>query len=138
MVVLFGAIALQLFLSVGRPDDPYHRFGFRPFPAADTWSAEIVRVDRAGERRPVDDGSWEYDWDTLVGAPPVVRPFRERFASRGAAATVDLLQRALDWAAANTPADTDTAYLEATVDVFHNQRRRETIVLRSAEREAAL
>jgi hypothetical protein len=134
LAVLVGGVALQLTLSLVQLGDPHARFGFRPFPAADTWWAEIDRVDAAGSRRSVDDGTWEYDWDALVGAPGLLGPGRERFANRGGDATVDLLRLALDWVAANTPDDTTTLYLEAAVHVRANGSEVTTTVLRSEPR----
>ncbi|MCB0996614.1 MAG: hypothetical protein KDB21_16080 [Acidimicrobiales bacterium] len=129
--------ALQLYLIVGRTGDPHHRFGFQPFGRADVYSAEIVRVTADGERLPVDDGTWEYRWSALVAEPHLTHPFRPRWASDGADATLDLLDDALDWVAANTPDDTRTHYLEAVVTVIPNGRDPETVVLRSAQRDLA-
>jgi len=57
-----------------------------------------------------------------------------RHAAAGAPASVDFLDRALDWAIAHIPDDPSTVALEATVTVVHNGRAPEVVHLRSAER----
>ena len=47
---------------------------------------------------------------------------------------LEFLAEALDWVAANTPADTETSYLEAEVTTWFNMRAPTTTVLRSVER----
>jgi hypothetical protein len=115
-------------------DDPHKLFGFRPFNESDTWSADVVRVMGDGSRRPVDDGSWVYDWNTLVGEGRVQHLQRERHADSGADASVDFLDRALGWVLEHIPDDMDTVALEATVTFIHNTHAPEVVVLRRDRR----
>jgi hypothetical protein len=131
-LVFVGALLVHGVLLVRAETDPHKLFGFRPFNESDSWRAEVVRVHADGSRIPVDDGTWAYDWDELAGTPKLRNLGRLRHASAGAPASVDFLDRALDWAVGNIPDDPDTVALEATVTVFHNSRGPETIVLRSS------
>lgn len=109
--------------------DPHKLFGFRPFNESDTWQADIVRILGDGTRLPVDDGTWVYDWDELVGTSKLQRPSRTRHAAAGADATVDFLDKALAWAVGHVPDDPDTVALEAVVSITRNTRGPEIIVL---------
>jgi len=113
-------VLLHAALIVHSGSDPHKRFGFRPFSESDTWSAEIVRVTTDGDRLAIDDGTWPYDWNEIVDVVELSNPGRTRHASGGASTTLDLLGRALDWLADNTPDDPDTRRYEATVTVVHN------------------
>ena len=62
-------------------------------------------------------------------------PSGQRHAYMGAGATIDYLDNALDWVANNTPADTETRYLEATVTYYENTADPQVTVLRSVERD---
>ena len=53
----------------------------------------------------------------------------------GVDAVVDYLDHALDWMADNTPNDTETLYLEATVTYYRNARGPYVTVIRSHDRE---
>jgi hypothetical protein len=134
--VLVGALVVHAALLVRGGTDPHKLFGFRPFNESDVWQADIVRVHADGSRWPVDDGTWAYDWDDLVGTAKLRGLERTRHASAGAPASVDFLERALDWAVDEIPDDEDTVALEATVTVSRNGRDPEVTVLR-ATREAA-
>lgn len=116
-VAFVGLVALHLTFVLRGGSDPHARFAFRPFQHSDTWSAEIVRVTVDGRRLPLDDGTWGYDWRELTRVPQLQNHAAPRHASDGAAATLDLLDRSLDWVADHTPDDTETRYLEATVTV---------------------
>jgi hypothetical protein len=129
--VLVGAASVQIALIVRGGGDPHKLFAFRPFNESDTWQVDIVRVLADGSRHSVDDGTWVYDWDELVGTSKLRRVDRLRHASAGARASVDFLERALDWALDHIPDDVDTVALEATVVVFHNTRGPEVVLLRS-------
>lgn len=129
--VFVAALLLHGLLLVRGETDPHKLFGFRPFNESDAWQAEIVRVQPDGSRVPVDDGSWAYDWNELVGTPKLQNLHRLRHASAGARASVDFLDRALAWAVERIVDDSDTVALEATVTVFHNTQGPETIILRS-------
>ena len=65
------------------------------------------------------------------------RPERLRHAYSGLDASLDFLDEALDWVADNTPADTETLYLEAEVTGLRNTRGPEHRTLRSDDREEA-
>lgn len=133
MTVFVGALAGHGGLLVRGGSDPHKLFGFRPFNESDTWKADIVRVTRNGERIPIDDGTWAYDWDELVGTSKLRGPGRLRHADAGADATIDFLVRALDWVMEQLPDDAETVALEATVTVFRNTRGPDVIVLRSGD-----
>jgi hypothetical protein len=129
-----GALALHLALLVHVGNEPHKLFGFRPFNESDSWQAEIVRIDADGIRRPIDDGTWPYDWDDVVANNKLRRPATYRHANAGASATLDFLQRALDWVVDRTPDDPDTIALEVRVTVYRNGRGPEEHVLTSRER----
>lgn len=133
-MVLVLALVLNVALLVRGEFDPHKLFGFRPFNESDTWQAEIVRVHTDGSRHPIDDGTWEYDWDELIGVARLSGVTRLRHAVSGGPANVDFLDRALDWAVDHIPNDHDTIALEARVTVFRNTRGPEVTFLRS-ERE---
>jgi hypothetical protein len=132
-VALVAALVLHGGLLVRGGSDPHKLFGFRPFNESDAWRADIVRVTAAGERRPIDDGTWDHDWDELVATNKLLSPGRARHASAGADATIDFLERALDWVVV-TVDDADTVALEATVIVHRNTRGPEVVELRSRSR----
>jgi hypothetical protein len=88
LLVLHGALVIRAL------DDPHKLFGFRPFNESDAWTAEIVRITVDGARRPIDDGTWAYEWDELVGTPKLTRP--ERFRHVWYEATVTVVRNAGD------------------------------------------
>jgi len=133
-----AVLAAQGGLLVRGYADPHHFFAFQPFNDSDTWRADLYRVTAAGERRPLDDGTWfGYSWDELVAVPQLVAPGGLRHANTSAESTIDFLDEALDWVAAHTPRDAETRYLVAEVTYFHNTRGPFSVTLRSADREAA-
>jgi hypothetical protein len=137
--VFFVAVVLtQAGLIVRGYHDPHKLFGYQPFNESDVWRADLWRVTTDGDRVPIVGGRWStYDWDELVDVPGLSGPERLRHANAGAPATIDFLDRALDWVADHTPEDTETLYLEAEVSWFHNTHGPYRTVLRSHEREAA-
>lgn len=138
MIVLVGSLTVHGILLVAAGNDVHKRFGFRPFNESDTWSADIVRVLADGSRRPIDDGTWVYDWDDLVHNRKLRAPAQVTHANAGADAILDLLQRALDWVLDNTPDDPDTVGFEAHVTVYRNGRGPEVVDISSTgERSAA-
>lgn len=131
---IVSALGVQVGFALNGYRDPHKFFAFQPFNESSTWRADIVRVTWDGERLPI-DGSWAgYDWDELVDMAALQHPSGMRHAYMGVGATVDFLDQALDWIAANTPNDDETRYLEATVTSFENTRGPTVTVLRSAER----
>jgi len=127
-------LATQVGFAINGYRDPHKFFAFQPFNESSTWRADIVRVTWTGERLPIDGGWAGYEWDELVDMAALRGPSRQRHAYMGVGATIDFLDDALDWVAANTPNNRETRYLEATVTSFENTRGPTHTVLRSAER----
>ena len=135
-VTLFvvAVLAVQVGFALNGYRDPHKFFAFQPFNESSTWEANIVRVTWDGERVPITEDWAGYEWDALVGMAALRQPERLRHAYMGVGATIDFLDRALDWVADHTPRDRETRYLEATVTSFENTRGPTTTVVRSAER----
>lgn len=134
-VAVAAVVVLQLaFVARGYWSD-HKEFAFQMFPEASQWRADIVRVTTDGQRVPIDE-PWPggYRWDGLVPVRGLAYPDLRRHADAGLDNQLAFLQEALDWVAANTPGDAETAYLEATVTAWHNADDPEVLVLRSAER----
>ncbi len=115
---------------------PHHVFAFRMFPEASAWEADIVRVTADGRRVPVEEPWAGYRWSDLVADGSLGTPRGRRHADNGIDSVLDDLQRALDWVAASTPADTETTYYEATVRFSRNGHQEQVVVLRSPLRSA--
>ena len=129
-------VGLQAAAAVGAYRGPHQVFGWHMFSGSSDWRAEVFRVTVDGTRHPVDD-PWPggYRWPELVFARGLGTPqFRQHAV--GLSSTLDHLQHALDWVAANTPADTETIRLEADVTYWDNGRDPETAVFLSMERSA--
>ena len=105
------------------------------FPESSTWSAEVVRVTPDGRRISVQSPWSGYEWSDLVQGRGLTRPWIEHHADSGLDRQLAFLGEALDWVAQNTSADTETAYLEATVTSSRNGRPAETTILRSTRRD---
>jgi hypothetical protein len=125
----------QLVMIARAYSAPIDTFGFQMFPESSQWQADIYRVLPDGTRIAVQD-PWPggYRWEDLVDARGLGSAAVLHHADAGIAPTVFLLDAALDWVAANTPADDETAYLEAVVTLIDNGRPPTTIVLRSEPR----
>ena len=137
-VVIAVVVVAQLVL-VGRAYWADHDvFGFQMFPESSEWQATIYRVDESGSRHDVRD-PWPggYRWPELVEGRGLGFPFSRSHADTGLASTIGFLDAALDWVARNTPADTETVYLEAVVTTWHNGRQPQQVVLTSVERSRA-
>ena len=106
------------------------------FPEASSWQAEIVRVTGDGDRVPIDEAWSGYTWNSLVRGRGLSSPWRRHHADAGVDNQLEFLGEALDWVAENTPADTETRYLEAEVTTWYNMRGPTTTVLRSVARES--
>ncbi|MEM6955851.1 MAG: hypothetical protein AAF411_08105 [Myxococcota bacterium] len=131
-VLIAGA---QVFFVVRAYSDPHSRFGYQPFSESSTWQATIVRVLPSGERVDIRQGWAGYSWEALMPNERGLRFVFERHnASGGIASTLDFFQRALDWAALNTPADQETVHLEAHVRYWQNTRGPTEVLLRSVPR----
>ena len=114
-------VVAQVLLLVRGVSADHKEFAFRMFPEASRWRAEVVRVTDDG-RIPVDDGWSGYEWADLVRGRGLSHPGVWHHADAGIDNQLAFLDAALDWVAANTPADTETRYLEATVTYRHNGR----------------
>ena len=122
-VVVLSVVAAQVFAATWAYDIPNKVFGWQMFNASSDWQAEIVRVTATGDRHDVRD-PWPggYRWEGLVLGRGLDRPFARAHASAGLDSTFDFLQKALGWVAINTPRDTETVRLEATVTYWDNGR----------------
>jgi len=131
-------VAAQLFLVVRAYWADHDVFGFQMFPESSEWQATIVRVDGDGDRHDVRD-PWPggYRWHELVRGRGLDSPFTRSHADTGLASTVGFFEAALEWVAANTPADTETHYLEAIVTTWRNGGEPTTTIVRTADRSAA-
>ncbi|MYB09741.1 MAG: hypothetical protein F4Y28_07155 [Acidimicrobiia bacterium] len=131
-----AVVVAQLALVANGYRDPHNYFAFQPFNESSTYAVELVRVLDDGERVPVPNGRWEgYHWNELIDWGPLRSPWHQRHAFSGVDAVVDFLDNALNWVAGNTPGDTETLYLEATVTYYRNARGPYVTVVRSHERE---
>jgi hypothetical protein len=133
-IVFIGLIALQLAMVARAYWAPHKEFGFQMFSESSQWQAEIVRVTDDGGRVPIDEPWAGYEWQELVRGRGLTAPWRRQHADAGVDNQLELLGEALDWVAANTPADASTRYLEAEVTVWPNLGEPVTVVLRSEER----
>ena len=133
-IVFVGLITLQLVMVVRAYEAPHKEFGFQMFPESSQWQAEIVRVTVDGERIPVDRPWAGYEWQDLVRGRGLTTPWRRHHADAGVDNQLEFLGEALDWVAANTPADDETRYLEAEVTVWPNLGDPVTLVMRSEDR----
>lgn len=133
-LVFVGLVTLQLTMVVRAYWAPHKEFGFQMFPESSEWQAEIVRVTAGGDRISVEDPWNGYEWGELVRGRGLTTPWRRHHADAGVDNQLELLAEALDWVAANTPADTETRYLEAHVTVWLNLGEPSTVVIRSADR----
>ena len=134
-VVVVGVLLAQAFFVARAYWAPHNEFGFQMFPEASEWQAEIVRVTADGARVPVDEPWSGYVWSELVTERGLARTDYRKHANNGLASQVAFLSDALAWVAANTPADRETRYYEATVTKWYNDDPPVTTVLRSPERE---
>jgi hypothetical protein len=128
-------VIIQLLVILRAYSAPIDTFGFQMFPESSQWQAEIYRVLRDGTRVDVRE-PWPggYRWEDLVDARGLGAPFGVHHADAGLAATVHLLDAALDWVVANTPDDLETVRLVAEVTLIHNGRSPTTVVLETDPR----
>ncbi len=132
-VVIAVVLCTQLVAIVAAYDNDHRQGGFQMFPEASRWNADIVRVQTDGTRIPLED-NWEYRWADLVQGRGLTYPQRWHHADSGLRAQLAFFEAALDWVADNTPEDTTTLYLEATVAYLDNGRGPQTAVFRSEDR----
>lgn len=130
-------VTLQLLLVVRAYEADHAVFGFQMFPESSDWQADIVRVTadgaRVDARLPWPGG---YRWGDLVRGRGLTDPFVRHHADTGLDSQLHFFEEALDWVAANTPLDTETQYLEATVTVWPNGGGPEVLVFSSDRRVA--
>jgi hypothetical protein len=133
--IVLAVVVLQLSLVVRAYSSDHDQFGFQMFPESSTWQAEIVRVAADGTRASIDE-PWPggYRWDALVTEGGLRHPAGRHHADAGIDSQLAFLAAALDWVAANTPDDTETEHLEATVTYWRNVDGPFHLVLRSDRR----
>jgi hypothetical protein len=136
-VVVVAVVVLQLGFVARAYWSDHKEFGFQMFPESSTWRADIVRVTADGRRVPIEQPWSGYRWEELVQDRGLRYPSIRHHADAGLANQVAFLEAALDWVADNTPRDTETRYLEATVTSWHNADPARVRVLRSGLREGA-
>jgi hypothetical protein len=136
-VVVGAVVAVQLGLIARGYWSDHKQFAFQMFPEASTWRAEVVRVTADGRRVPIQQPWSGYRWDQLVQDRGLRYPSIRHHADAGLDNQLAFLDAALDWVAENTPRDSKTRYLEATVTSWHNDDAPEVEVMRSSEREVA-
>jgi hypothetical protein len=136
-VVVVAVVAVQLGLIARGYWSDHKQFAFQMFPEASTWRAEVVRVTSDGQRVPIEQPWSGYRWDELVQDRGLRYPWIRHHADAGLDNQLAFLDAALDWVAENTPRDSETRYLEATVTSWHNDDAPEVEVMRSSEREVA-
>jgi hypothetical protein len=134
-IVFIGVIILQLAFIVRAYWAPHKEFGFQMFPEASSWQAQIVRVTSNGDRVPVDQPWFGYEWNDLVPERGLSSPWVRHHADAGLDNQLAFLKEALAWVANNTPRDTETRYFEATITTSFNMRDPTTRILRSPSRE---
>lgn len=137
--IVVAVITAQVFAAVWAYQIPNKVFGWQMFNASSHWQAEIVRVTADGTRHDVRE-AWPggYRWDGLVLGRGLDHPWARAHASAGLDSTFSFFQKSLDWVAANTPHDTETVRLEATVTYWDNGRGPFTRVFTSEPRREAL
>ena len=113
----------------------HKEFAFQMFPESSTWRADIVRVEADGDRVPITRPWAGYRWSDLVAGRGLDRPEVRHHADAGLDNQLAFLEAALDWAAAHTPRDDRTRYLEATITVWHNTDAPEVVTIRSRTRD---
>ena len=132
----FLTVVVVQLVFVGRAYWSAHdEFGYQMFPESSTWAAEIVRVTADGRRVPIEEPWAGYRWDELVRDRGLQNPGVQHHADAGLDSQLAFLGAALDWVAANTPRDRETAYLEATVTKWHNADPPTVEVVRSVARD---
>ena len=136
IALLLGAVVLtQVGLFVRNRERPHHVFAFQMFDESSQWEAEVVRVTDDGRRVPIEEPWAGYRWSELVPDRGLAVPSVRHHADSGIETTLDLLEDALAWVAANTPRDTETRYLEARVTYVRNTDGPHHVTFRSPERD---
>jgi hypothetical protein len=136
-VAVVAVVAVQLGLIARGYWSDHKQFAFQMFPESSTWQADVVRVTADGRRVPIERPWSGYRWDELVQDRGLRYPWVRHHADAGLDNQLAFLEAALDWVAENTPRDSETRYLEATVTSWHNDDSPEVEVMRSGPREVA-
>jgi len=132
--VAAAIVITQLLLIIRAYSTDHAVFGFQMFPESSEWQASIERELADGRRIDVrEDWPGDYAWSDLVAGFGLGQPFARHHADTGLDSTLDFFAASLDWVAANTPLDTETVRLIATVTVWPNGREPRVVVL-EAER----
>jgi hypothetical protein len=131
-------VAAQVVLLVRGYHDPHHVLAFQMFNESSDWRADVVRVTTDGRAVPIDQ-AWPggYQWAAMVPDRGLAYPQYEHHADAGVDNQLAFLQAALDWVADHTPADHETAWLEARVTYDRNTHGPTTVTLRSHARTRA-
>lgn len=133
-IAIVIVVAAQVGVIVAAYHNDHRAFGFQMFAESDEFSATIERVLVDGAVVAVDE-DWQYRWRDLVVGRGLSNPSPIHHSSRGNRTQFSYLQEALDWVAANTPADTTTRYLQARVTFWENGRGPYSLTLTSRHRE---
>ena len=133
--LVVAVVALQLGFAARGYWSDHKEFAFQMFPESSTWRADVVRVTADGRRVPVEIPWSGYRWEELVPKLGLSYPSVRHHAAAGLDNQLAFLDSALDWVANNTPRDTETRYLEATVTSWHNDDPPRREVFRSDARE---
>jgi hypothetical protein len=134
-VVVVAVVVVQLGLIARGYWADHKQFAFQMFPESSTWQADVVRVTAEGRRVPIEQPWSGYRWDELVQDRGLRYPWVRHHADAGLDNQLAFLDAALDWVAENTPRDSETRYLEATVTAWHNDDAPDVAVMRSDLRE---
>ena len=134
-LVVIAVVAAQIGFAARGYFSDHKEFAFQMFPEASTWRADIFRVTADGRRVPIESQWSGYRWDELVPNVGLRYPAIRHHANAGLDNQLAFLESALDWVATNTPDDTETRYLEATVTSWHNADPPRIVVMRSRLRE---
>jgi hypothetical protein len=135
--VVVAVVVVQIGLIARGYWSDHKQFAFQMFPEASTWQADVVRVTADGRRVPISRPWAGYRWDELVQDRGLRYPWVRHHADAGLDNQLAFLDAALDWIAENTPRDSETRYLEATVTSWHNDDAPDVEVMRSRPRELA-
>jgi hypothetical protein len=131
-VIVVGQLAL--IVAAYPADHPV--FGFQMFPESSYWQADIYRITPEGARIDVrHDWPGGYRWNDLAPMRGLANPFTRSHADTGLDTQVDFFTHALQWAADNTPLDTESVALEADVTVWFNDDPPRTFTVRTRDRE---
>lgn len=134
-VVFVALVALSIVMVVRAYWAPHMEFGYQMFPEASEWRADIVRVTDDGERVPIEEPWFGYEWTDLVRGRGLTTPGRRHHADAGIDNQLEFLNEALDWVANHTPDDDETVRYEADVTIWRNMGEPRQLTIVGSERE---